>query len=606
MADLRVLALVKQVPKLEQMTLNGEGLIRREGLPLEMSAYCRRAVAKAVELAREHGGRCTVASLGASSAEEVLRESLAWGADDAVLMSESDFAGSDSLVTAKSLAALVEVEGPFDLILTGLSSFDSGTGQVGPQLAELLGLPFAAAVREMELDCENSTVRVKCERDDGWRISKLKMPAVLGVAERLCSPAKLSKEAWGKIPTSRVRTLTRADLGSRVPQTFGSGSIRVKPVGTLKMSRTPFFFEGALEEQVAAAVEFIQQRDSNLDGSSRPSFDAEPERVGSAGPVTAVILERDREGICRDLLWHAHRFAQRLGGSTVAISPGKEDPKELWRWGADELMRVEGAEVEEDFARAVISWVQARKPAIVLAPATHWGREITSRLSASQGVGSISEASHLELDQGRLIAWKTASGPGVRVAMMSDCELQVATMVPTSRSCLGMRSGEGSAVESLLAAESMGRVHILSDWRNDDWESLARAEVVLGVGAGVKEDEFDHIYRLAAAIGAEVAGTRKITDLGLLPRSRQIGITGRSISPRLYVAIGLSGKANHMVGVRGAETIVAINSNRDAPVFGCCDFGVVGDWRKAVSLILEKLSTEPAVLGEKIEFRRSL
>ena len=130
--------------------------------------------------------------------------------------------------------------------------------------------------------------------------------------------------------------------------------------------------------------------------------------------------------------------------------------------------------------------------------------------------------------------------------------------------------------------------------------------MVLGVGAGVKEDEFDHIYRLAAAIGAEVAGTRKITDLGLLPRSRQIGITGRSISPRLYVAIGLSGKANHMVGVRGAETIVAINSNRDAPVFGCCDFGVVGDWRKAVSLILEKLSTEPAVLGEKIEFRRSL
>ncbi len=130
-----------------------------------------------------------------------------------------------------------------------------------------------------------------------------------------------------------------------------------------------------------------------------------------------------------------------------------------------------------------------------------------------------------------------------------------------------------------------GRVVILGERRNDDVETLARADVVIGVGTGVAPDEYAELSPLAALLGAELAATRKVTDKGWAPRARQVGITGRSIAPRLYVALGLSGKFNHMVGVRAAGTILAVNSDRTAPVFAHCDVGIVGDWHEVVPVL---------------------
>jgi electron transfer flavoprotein alpha subunit len=134
-----------------------------------------------------------------------------------------------------------------------------------------------------------------------------------------------------------------------------------------------------------------------------------------------------------------------------------------------------------------------------------------------------------------------------------------------------------------------GRVHVLADRRDDDVETLARAAVVIGVGTGVTPEEYEELSPLAAVLGAELAATRKVTDKGWAPRARQVGITGRSIAPRLYVAVGLSGKFNHMVGVRAAGTILAINADRAAPVFEHCDVGIVGDWHQVVPLLQEAL-----------------
>ena len=130
-----------------------------------------------------------------------------------------------------------------------------------------------------------------------------------------------------------------------------------------------------------------------------------------------------------------------------------------------------------------------------------------------------------------------------------------------------------------------GRVRVLADRRDDDVETLARAEVVIGVGTGVRPEEYEELGPLAAVLGAELAATRKVTDKGWAPRARQVGITGRSIAPRLYIAVGVSGKFNHMVGVRAAGTILAINADRDAPVFEHCDVGIVGDWHQVVPLL---------------------
>ena len=147
---MRVAVLVKQVPRVEDMELSPDGRLKRDGVELEMNAYCRRAVSKGVEIARDHGGTCTVFTLGPPAAEDVLREAVAWGADEGVLVSDPACAGSDTLATATALAAALRRQGPFDLVLAGRNSIDADTGQVGPEVAELLDLPFAGGVRSLD------------------------------------------------------------------------------------------------------------------------------------------------------------------------------------------------------------------------------------------------------------------------------------------------------------------------------------------------------------------------------------------------------------------------------------------------------------------------
>ena len=126
--------------------------------------------------------------------------------------------------------------------------------------------------------------------------------------------------------------------------------------------------------------------------------------------------------------------------------------------------------------------------------------------------------------------------------------------------------------------------------RDDDLDVLAEATAVVGIGTGVGPDEYDALQPLLDALGAELAATRKVTDKGWLPRARQVGITGRTIAPRLYVAIGVAGKFNHMVGVRAAGTVLAVNSDPDALVFATADVGIVGDWHEVLPALLKELT----------------
>lgn len=120
-------------------------------------------------------------------------------------------------------------------------------------------------------------------------------------------------------------------------------------------------------------------------------------------------------------------------------------------------------------------------------------------------------------------------------------------------------------------------------------ESLSDADVIIGVGQGVPQEELHELDELRDILGAQIGCTRKVTDAGRMPHARQIGVTGRAISPRLYVAIGTSGKFNHMVGTRAAGTVLAINPDRNALVWQYADVGVVARFQEAVPLLVKEL-----------------
>ena len=207
---LRIASLAKQVPLAESFRLD-DGRLVRAGVGLEMNPYCRRAVAEGVALARDSGGTCTVVTLGPESAEDVLREAVAWGADEGLHACDPAFAGSDTLATARTLAAVLRAEGPFDLILLGRNSVDGETGQVGPELAQLLDLPFAGGVRRLQ---DLGTVwRLELEHDDGTQEVEISLPAVFSVAERLCDPCKVDPEGRAAVSPTRLNRLDAAHLG---------------------------------------------------------------------------------------------------------------------------------------------------------------------------------------------------------------------------------------------------------------------------------------------------------------------------------------------------------------------------------------------------------
>jgi electron transfer flavoprotein alpha subunit len=570
-----------------------------------MNPYCRRAVAKGVELSRQTGGSCTAITLGPPIAEDVLREAVAWGADSALHLCDPKFAGSDTLVTARALAAALSSAGPFDLILLGRNTIDGETGQVGPEVAQLLDLPFAAGARSLQ--AFDTHLALELETDDGFEVVEIDLPAVLSVAERLCEPCKVDQEGRAKVAPERIHRLTSATLGEGPWGEAGSPT-RVGAVRTMEHQRDRHVLKGPLKEQVADALQLLARREAlqpkvTAEHQSFSSPEGEPPGItsdvaGNPQPIIAVIVEHDRLQVARELIGAAAAIADHVGGQVRALCPRGYSGDELAAAGAHVVVELAGSRVAEDVAGALVSWMTERSPWAVLAPSTSFGREVAGRAAAATGSGLVGDAIGLHVVDGSLVAAKPAFAGALEADITWRSEVQLVTIRPGIMPVPPNRSQSFQTERRDVSCR--GRVRVLSERRTDEIEALARAEVVIGVGVGVQPDEYELLSRLSAILDAELAATRKVTDKGWAPRSRQIGLTGRSIAPRLYIAIGLSGKFNHMVGVRSAGSILAINSDLNALVFDHCDVGIVGDWREVLPILESglraSLSTLPLAL----------
>jgi electron transfer flavoprotein alpha subunit len=586
---LRIAALVKQIPVGESMTLGEDGRLVRDGIELEMNAYCRRAVSKGVEWARESGGSCTVFTLGPPSADDVLREAIAWGADRGVHLCDPAFGGSDTLATARSLAAALEREGGFDLVLVGRNSLDGDTGQVGPEVAQLTGLPFAAGVREMGI--EGEVLSLTLEHDDGWEEVEVALPALLSVAERLCEPSKVPPPQRAEVSADRIGLVTAAALGDGPWGQAGSPT-RVGQTRVMHHDRLGKILNGTPAEQAAEAVALLAQRGALASAPSdhSPAQRTAVPRSSATGAAIAVLIEPDRPQVGLELLGAASQLAASLGGSVHALAFEGAPVESLGAAGADCVTTFTGTCVAEDVAAAVVEWSAGNPLWAVIGPSTAFGREVLGRTAAALGAGLIGDAIGLSVTDGELVAAKPAFAGALVADIFCTSEVRLVTVRPGVLPLLPLRRHTPDVGSWAMTPRS--RIQLLSQRRDDDVEVLARAEAVIGVGAALRPDDYEELSPLAALLGAELAATRKVTDKGWAPRARQVGITGRSIAPRLYVALGLSGKFNHMVGVRGAETIVAVNNDPGALVFAQCDIGIVGDWREVVPALAVALREE--------------
>ena len=596
---MRIAVLVKQIPAPVEFQMQ-DGRLVREGVPLEVNAYCRRANAKAVDLAGADG-EVVVFTMGPPAAADALREMIACGAHRGVHLCDPAFAGSDTLATAVALAAAVRREGPFDLVMAGLNSLDSDTGQVPVEVAELLGLPFAAGVRDLEVADGAFTARL--ETDDGYCTVAGDLPAALSTAERLCSPSKAPPEVYREVAADRIVRLAAADLDVPVEQLGASGSpTSVGPIRVLTATR-----RALRAASVAEAVDLLEEFGAFSDA---PESDA-PDSDGLPG--SSVLLEAGSDGaraevgersvwcfftepdVGAELLGEAAELAAWISGTVTAVTTasGAADRAALGAAGADRLLVVPSASEPSQQAEALAAAAEARLPWALLVEGTRSGRVVASIVAARCRWGLTGDAVGLEVSpDGRLVAWKPAFGGRLQVPILSRSPVQMATIRP---GVLALRPPRVDAPEpeaELLPAPGPARVRTLSAERDDDdTGELRRARTVVAVGVGVDPDGYPVIDELRAALGdAALGATRRVTDPGWVPRGRQIGVTGHAVAPRLLVAVGSSGRFNHTVGIRNAGVLMAVNSDPDAEIFDQVDVGVVGEWQTVVPELTAELN----------------
>jgi electron transfer flavoprotein alpha subunit len=380
----------------------------------------------------------------------------------------------------------------------------------------------------------------------------------------------------------------------------------------MEVTRRRIRLSGPVDEQVATAVSMLGEWGAlervGSDGLHEPKAPqdsgtgpdpAGPDPVtasrrgtdGGRGPIIAVVTESGRERLARELLGEAAQLAHSVSGEVVAIGSDEWSPEQLDTFGADRIVTVRGSRVEEDVAGAVAGWCLSASPWGVLFPGTLWGREVAGRCAAALGAGLTGDAVGFGVEDGRLVSWKPAFGGRLVAAITASSRVQMATVRPGVLELRSAREPIGNNASETLAAEARGRVEVLEEGRDDDVEALLVARVLVCVGASVPPDEYDNLRPLLEVLGAELAGTRKVTDKSWLPRARQVGITGHSVAPAMYLALGVQGKFNHVIGTRSAGTVLAVNNDADAPIFDWADIGIVADWRQAVPALVAELES---------------
>jgi electron transfer flavoprotein alpha subunit len=583
---MRIVVAVKYVPVLRALRFDPvTRRLVREGVPGEASAFDLRALEGALALRARHGGEVVALTMGPPAARAALLECLALGADRGVHLCDPALAGSDTLATARALAAALRQEAA-DVVLLGRASVDAETGQVGPEVAELLDLPQATAVAHLEIDPAARTFVAERETDDGAETVVGPLPALVTVGEDFAPerfPTRAERQAAAAKPIA-VRTL--GDLGLD-PETVGSAGsptwvAGLEPVesrrrGEMLAGESPAALARALGERLRALA------------PSRPDPPPLSARGAGAGAPVWVVAEGGPRGwrpVTAELLAKADALAAALGAPLEAVVVGAAaDAAELGRAGADRVLVADDPALEpyttDAHAAVLAAAIRARCPRLVLLASTVRGRDLAPRVAARLGLGLTGDAIDLDVDaEGRIRQLKPAFGGTIVAPILSRTSPVMATVRPGVLPAARPDPARRAAVERLAVAVPPARVRVTARRPAPAGSEapLDAADLVLGVGRGVGGPEgVAVVAALAARLGAALAATRDVTDAGWLPRRLQVGLTGRAIAPRIYVALGVRGALEHVVGLRRAATIVAVNTDPKAPIFTSADLGIVAD-----------------------------
>lgn len=309
-----------------------------------------------------------------------------------------------------------------------------------------------------------------------------------------------------------------------------------------------------------------------------------------------------------ELVGKARELADDLGQQVAAVLLGsgvKDKAQELIACGADKVVVVDDVMLEEyvtePYTKALTAVINAKDPEIVLYGASSIGRDLAPRVSARIHTGLTADCTALEIDEETKLLMMTRPAFGGNIMATIVCEdfrPQMATVRPGVMKALesdASRSGEVEEFKVEFSAADMNekvRETVKTAYKSVD---ITEAKILVSGGRGIgSADKFKMLEELADVMEGEVSSSRACVDSGWISADRQVGQTGKTVRPELYLACGISGAIQHAAGMENSEFIVAINRDEDAPIFDIADLGIVGDLNTIVPKLTEAVKAVKA------------
>lgn len=632
---LTIISLIKQVPLPTEMRMGDDGLMDRTKAKSIINIDCQFGLEAGLQLKKQHpDARLIVCSMGPGSFEVALRTAISMGYDEAYLLSDRKLGGSDTFATGLAISTMLRHLGftkdskdPF-IILAGRQTSDGDTAHVPSQVAENLGIPQATFVESVKADGEGNVI-AKRIIEGGYQMMKLPMPCTISLTPTGIPPRKPSLIGAIKARNSSITVFGIDDIGLGTEKIGLTGSPTiVANVVNIVSERAPITMsEGHNDAALVDSLISNFKKGGNIlekkekvekKVSEAPDFPYYDNRNGAKGIITWAEIANGK--IARpsiELLTPARKLADQLGNDTkimtLLIGKNVRDLSPvLFEHGSDEVIIVEDDKLEEylvlPFASIFAQVIKERNPEIALFAATTSGRELAPRIGVKTGSGVTADCTGLEIGEYVNRKEKLINKPILFSRRPTYGESKLATIlgfvypqISTARAGtfevpvkMEGRTGIISTFKPKLTDKEF-TVEILKTVRGEGGlQSLFEADIIVSGGRGTVGDGLELIKKLAEAlkekgIKAEWSCSRVVVDEGFSEYARQVGQTGKTVRPKVYVAVGISGAIQHLAGMKESEKIIAIDHNPKASIFHFADFGIVGEYQDILPELIERV-----------------
>lgn len=323
------------------------------------------------------------------------------------------------------------------------------------------------------------------------------------------------------------------------------------------------------------------------------------------------IFAEQREGKIMDvsieLLGEGRKIADKLKVELTAVLLGENlEPlaKELAGYGADNILSVEdkflSTYTTEVYTRVINELINEKKPEIVLIGATTIGRDLAPRLAGRVKTGLTADCTSLDVDDEELNLLMTRPAFGGNIMATIVCTRhrpQMSTVRPGVMEKAKFNPNKTGNIEKIpFTIKDTDKNTLLVDIvkKAKQQVALEAAEVIVSGGRGLGDKGgFELLGKLAAVLGGEIGASRGSVDAGWIEQNHQVGQTGKTVRPKIYIACGISGAIQHLAGMKASDTIIAINKDKDAPIFNVAHYGIVGDLYEVVPNLIKALEINP-------------